>query len=474
MLPKVWPAIEQLGANTVEVPIAWEQIEAQPGQFDFSFLDTLLAQAREHHRHLVLLWFGTWKNNGPSYAPDWVKLVNARYPRVINPKGETMNSLSPLFTATLEADKTAFAALMRHLRGADPERTVLMVQVENETGTYGAIRDHSPTAEAAFQGQVPAELTRALGKPAGTWTQVFGADADEFFHAWSVAHYVNQVAAAGKAEYPLPMYANAALRDPFKFQDPMSYSAGGPTWNVLDIWKAATPSLDVIGPDIYMSDYPSYIKTLEQYTRPDNGLFVPETGNAPAYAKFMFEALGRGAIGWSPFGMDFTGFSNFPLGAEKINDDTLAPFALNYSLIAPMDRQLAALSFAGKVWGGAEPSDVHERTLNLGRWTATLAFGLPQFGNPPPPGNSPTSGGAIIAELAPNQYLVTGAHVRVEFKLTDKADPAAKRVIYDRVEEGHFDHGQWVFDRLWNGDQTDWGLNFTSAPQVLKVTMATY
>jgi beta-galactosidase GanA len=43
-----------------------------------------------------------------------------------------------------------------------------------------------------------------------------------------------------------------------------------------------------------------------------------------------------------------------------------------------------------------------------------------------------------------------------------------------RVEEGHFVDGQWVFDRVWNGDQTDYGLNFTSAPQVLKVKMATY
>src|SRR5664279_5906257 len=62
MLPRVWPAIEHLHANTLEIPIYWEQFEPKPGQFDYSAVDTILAQAREHHVHLVLLWFGTWKN----------------------------------------------------------------------------------------------------------------------------------------------------------------------------------------------------------------------------------------------------------------------------------------------------------------------------------------------------------------------------------------------------------------------------
>jgi beta-galactosidase GanA len=228
MLPKVWPVIDKLHANTVEVPIAWEQIEPVEGRFNFSFLDTLLAQAREHRVRLVLLWFGTWKNTGPSYTPEWVKLDNHRFPRMITAKGETWYALSPHYPSTLEADRKAFTALMAHLRGADPQHTVIMVQVENETGTYGLVRDHSPAAERLFHAHVPAALLARYHKRPGTWPEVFGKDADEYFQAWSIARYVDQVAAAGKAEYPLPMYVNASLSDPLKPQDPVTYSSGRP------------------------------------------------------------------------------------------------------------------------------------------------------------------------------------------------------------------------------------------------------
>jgi beta-galactosidase GanA len=291
-----------------------------------------------------------------------------------------------------------------------------------------------------------------------------------------VASFVGQVAAAGKAEYPLPIYVNAALRDPIAPGPPGSWESGGPTDDVLPIWKAeTTPAVDILAPDIYLDDHAKVDKVMALYRRPDNPLFIPEISNAPAYARFFFLALDHGTLGFAPFGIDYTRYANFPLGAKKMDEEALAPFAVNYQLVAPMMRQLAQLEFAGKVHAVAEKKGAPAQTVEVGAWKVDVRYGLPQFGfGDKPPGNPEPVGRALVAQLGDNDFLVTGFHCRVDFQVGAAAAGAGKQRQYLRVEEGTYEKGTFKLLRLWNGDQTDWGLNFTSAPQLLRVTLGTY
>jgi beta-galactosidase GanA len=473
MFPQVWPAVGRLRANTVEAPIYWEQMEAVQGKYDFSVVDALLAGARQHKVHLVLLWFGTWKNGNPHYVPEWMKRDPVKYPRVVGPNGEVRDTMSPFGQATLEADKAAFSALMRHLKISNPQHTVLMVQVENEIPAYGSARDYSAEATKLFEGQVPADFATAMKVKPGTWSEAFGAEAENTFQTWSIARYVEQIAKAAKAQYALPLYLNHSLSDPLRAARPGRLPWDEMTNHVLDIWKAIAPSISVIAPDIYMSQYPQYEKVLDVYGRKDNAMFVPETGNAEPFARFFFAALGHGAIGWSPFGLDLTGYANAPLGAPVVDDKLIDEFAWNYKLAGPMQRELARLNFEGNLKAVSEDPAVHQQTLEFGPWTATVQYGLRVFGRATSaPGNPEPIGRALVAQLGPDEFLVTGMATRIDFRPTDAASGRHREFV--RVEEGTYVDGKWKFLRIWNGDQTDYGLNFTSLPQVLRVKLMTY
>jgi hypothetical protein len=466
VLPEVWPAIEAIHANTVEAPVYWEQIEPQRDKFDFADVDELVKQARAHHVYLVLLWFGTWKNGRMHYVPEWIKADPVQYPRVINERGDRLDVLSPNSDANLEADKKAFAALMQHLKQVDGEQhTVIMIQVENESGSLGSVRDFSPVAEKLFQGQVPSDLAQVLHRHPGTWKEVFGADADETFSAYSVAHYINAVAVAGKAEYPLPMYVNNWLKYKPDAIPGVFYPSGGPTYNMLDVWKATAPAIDMIGPDIYNDDSDFYREVVGQFHRPDNPVWIPETGLEDSYAKFFFYALGQGGIGFSPFGVDYTGWT--------IKDDKPpALHAENYALIEPMDREIARLNFEGKLKSAIEEDGEARTSLDFGKWQATVFFGLPQFGDSTKaPGTKDHHGRALVAELGPDQFLVTGIDARIQFHVSAK-ESGHMQIL--RAEEGRYENGNWKFLRLWNGDETDFGLNFTHQDQVVHVKLGTY
>jgi beta-galactosidase GanA/predicted small secreted protein len=319
----IWPRLTALNVNTVLATISWELVEPVEGKYDFALVDGLIHEARRNNMRLVFLWFGSWKNGNSSYTPGWIKTNVEKYPRMRRKDGVNTEILSPFAEINRMADQRAFVAAMRRIREVDSGyNTVVMMQVQNEVGLMADARDRSPLAEAAWAKAVPAELMSYLQKHkanllpevskvwettgfrnSGSWAEVFGEspDAEEFFMAWHMGRYIGLMAKAGKAEYNIPMYANAWLVQK-ETQKPGGYPSGGPVSKVMDIWRAAAPDIDLLAPDIYLSDFKGVCAS---YTRSGNPLFIPEASRGPIAAANAFWAIAQhDALGFAPFGID--------------------------------------------------------------------------------------------------------------------------------------------------------------------------
>lgn len=482
-----WARLKAMHLNTVLAPVYWELIEPTEGHFDFSSVDWLIRDARAQGLHLVLLWFGSWKNSMSSYVPGWVKRDQERFPRAALPDGSGVEILSALGEANQQADARAFGALLAHVKAVDGEaNTVLMVQVENEIGMLPVARDYSPAATAAFRESVPQALIdylvahrhtlqpelkglwEAQGAPTrGDWTQVFGGgDASaEIFTAWTDARYTDAVTRAGKRAYALPMYANVALNRPGR--RPGEYPSGGPLPHLLDIWKAGAPALDMLCPDIYFANFGAWVA---RYHLPGNPLFIPETTGAdrPVTGANAFYAFGAlQAIGFSPFAIESFDQKPDTIIAQAYSVlEQLAPF-----ILAQQGRQRIA---------GFKPRLLYDGTVldlpvttRIGDYLFTATFAGPQ-----PPRVSqedPAAHAAIVIQTGPEDYLVAGTGVIFTFK---PAVPGPPLVGIDSAEEGVLDaSGVWRPGRHLNGDQTNQGREIRLPPgryQIQRIRLYRY
>ena len=462
----VWPKLQASGVNTVLAVVSWEQTEPVEGQFDFTVVDDLLADARANGMKLALLWFGSWKNGITSYTPTWVKRDTERFPLARTPEGRPLPILTTLGSESCAADARAFAALMRHLKETDAvEQTVVMMQIENEVGLHGHPRDYGPLAEEAFRGPVPQALidyltahrdellpeTRAAWerggcKTEGSWEEVFGKNdrAAELFMAWNYAAYMEQITAAGKAEYDLPAFVNAWIVQPEDTR-PGNYPSGGPQAQNHDVWRAAAPHIDLLSPDIYLDDFPAVAAL---YARGGNPLFVPESRsgqNGAANAAYAIGAMQ--AIGYSPFG--------FERNCDQPVNETFGQFYQKAGRVADTILAAQAEGRIGAAWlKGSDPRRVKDE-IRLGDvriCCELISSGMRNGGAPQLTGGTydPEAIGYLIAIRQADDWLFLGSNVRVTFLPAD----GAGYVGLAKVTEGDFDAaGNWQEGRWLNGDE---------------------
>ena len=452
-MAKVLPGFKAYNGNTVEFPVTWKLIEPKEGAFNFAPVDQIVRDIRAHGLRAIVLWFGTWKGDEATYLPDWVTSNSKRFPKALDADGKPSNSLSPHGAATLEADRKAFGALLKRLREIDEnDRTVILVQVENEPGIVGPPRDYSAEATKLFNGPVPDEFVTALKKKPGTWLQTFGRQfADEAFTTYYMAKYIGSVAAAGKAAYPLPMYVNvwmggAGTNDRFyDFDRPGdSYPSGGAQSHTLDLWKAAAPAIDFIAPDIYHRSAVIYRLILGRYTRPDNPLYIVETGRGMEFARYCFMAIGQYAS---------LGFAQFGVGIDQpaVGDfgPRFADMAANYRLLAGAAPAITELEGTKRLQAAIEEENIPGRSLYFDRYDVLTMFPpalakQPSWVEPTGPPTIP-SGRALIAQLQPDEFLVLGFDTTVDFR--PGVTSGHKEARFVQIEEGLYKDGVWSATR---------------------------
>jgi hypothetical protein len=450
-MQSVWPKLTQKNLNTVLATISWEQFETKEGTFDYSLIDDLLVQARKNKMRLIILWLGSWKNGTSGYIPEWVKLDQKRFPRVKDKNNHTLEILSVFSEESVKADAKVFAKLMARIKEKDAAtHSVIMVQVENEVGVHSDSRDRSLLANEAFSRPVPRELTDYLqrnrnnliieldsiwntygSKTSGSWENIFGKGpaADEIFMCWNYARYINRVAEAGKAEYPLPMFVNNWLVQP-EDKIPGDYPSGGPVGHLLDIWKAGAPKIDILSPDIYLDDFKG---TVAKFTRAGNPLFIPESKAGKIGAANAFYAIGNfNSMGYSPFGID----------GDRGKDDTIPKaYALLAKLTPLILRFQGTDSIAALVLDTAKFSQI----LKMGEYDICVTL---QHNHHNPKERSKLGYGMVMM-VHTKEYIVAGNDIEVTFT-PNKSDSIAALLS---VQEGTFNNGIWIPGRLLNGDE---------------------
>jgi hypothetical protein len=392
-------------------------------------------------------------------------------------------TLSIFDRSNVEADKRAFVRLMQHLQEFDSANgTVLMVQVENEVGLLGSSRDYGCSACKAYASAPPGEMIDRLrsemdsvnptlfsslrhfrGLPSdsypATWSDTFGLDvkADEIFMAYHYAHYVDEIAAAGKQAYALPMFVNVWLSAIDMDPDiqlpammtagggghPGSYPSGGPVIDVLDIWQLFARSIDFIAPDMYLQ---VYSKILAHYRHRNQPLMIPEQRRDEHGLRRLWEAYGsHGALCASPFGIDTL---------PDVDRDILKE---HFGLLSTIRRYLLDIQADPKRGFGFcfdEPKDgetfnSNPKHVQMGGWNLKITRGF-SFGSCRP-------GYGLVYHLSDDRFLLVGGGFSVSF---ESACPNAVYTGIARLSEVSIPDpstGELVVDRWLNGDETAGG-----------------
>lgn len=446
----LYPKAHALSMNMLKVPIKWSTIEPTKGQYDFSYVDHVLAEARSNHLRLVLDWFGHYASGagniyenltGEMYAPRYIVDDEKTYPRAVDANGVVHhNAISYDSNAIIHRELLAFVAFLNHLKVADPEHTVIAIQLENEISVFGADR-HNP----ALYRNHTAEANRRFKEHHFT--------DDLKFSAWDLSE--NWIRLLTKEEHtidPLPIFLNfvGGTMEPDL--------VGGAPGEDVKTYLQNCPDLSFIGVNAYFcSDW--------------HGTSCPGTSSAPTAE--LRNTLGAYAIGRNLPAVTETNsgasavaqrFAFLALG--EFGSPIFTPWSLTMSY--PESYQPYVLH-DGRFANGADGLKRVYRTLEMALPQILMYAGTDKLGvfEAPAAGENfsasrsinglevkvsgARNGQAIVIHPAPRQLLAIGYRASLSLSYPTLTWPQMKNLEVERV---HWGKSAWIVD-----GQTLYGVN---------------
>ncbi len=222
-----------MNATAVGLGIPWSRVEPEKDVYDFAFIDWFTREAESRGLKVVLHLFSTnvcgkiyeAYQGGiyPQYAPTYMIEAPETYQRMdLGDEGQYAYGGPPMCPNdpdTLAREAKYVRAVAEHLRDADADRTVIMVQLNNEfyyqqwieaPGDPAKVRCRCEYCEAKYDGEPEARFMFA-----------------------SLAEYAAGVSRAFSDVYDIPLYVN---------------SPWWPTW-VIELFLERCPEIDLVGID---------------------------------------------------------------------------------------------------------------------------------------------------------------------------------------------------------------------------------
>ena len=333
---------------------------------------------------------------------------------------------------------------------------------------------------------VPSEV-EALMKKSGTWEDVYGFYAPEYFTAYHIARYIDGIALAAREVTALPFYVNTWLQEMHNQVPGIDYPSGGPVSRTFPLFKMATPHIEALAPDIYLQEFQTVEALHQTYSSMGNPYYLPET----LFSELAMVNAIRGIVKYGLCGVHVFGIDMVIDEQENIRPVAQGAVA-GAKILSAMRPLIEKDQGSPRLFAVGQYDGASEQYIDFGNYIGSVRFKKDLGDWMKKPGSgldallgkpAPIRGMGLIWYNGTNEFYMAGTGWRLMLfpktnsirttNATHSDDFLNQRSqAFLTVEEGVFDEdGVFCPNFRRNGDEADYGFGVELTNGVLHVVM---